>query len=206
MKIRVAVVDDSPVVCEGLLALVAGQHDMELAGVTVDALELVPLYERHRPDVVITGLHFRTGSAIDVIRALRRRHVRSRVVVLTNSADEESVWRAIRSGAQGYVLQSDPTSDILDAIRAVHEGRRYVTARPSARLLEHVGTSELTAREQQVLDLLARGESNRRIGTRLGIAEETVKVHVKNILTKLGAARRTEAVSIAVRRGIVRIG
>jgi len=205
MKIRVAVVNDRAVVREGLRALLAVQRDMHLAAASGDVRDLMALYERSRPDVILCGLDFRTGSAADCIRALRERHVRARVVVLTTRDDEESVYRAVDAGAQGYVLESDPASDIVDAIRAVHAGRRYLTARPADRLLQHVGSSRLTPREHQVLHLLAHGHSNRRIGVLLDITEGTVKGHVKNILTKLGARGRTEAASIAIRRGIVRI-
>lgn len=187
MKIRVAIAHDWPIVREGMRTVLAAQSGIELVAAGSEA------------DVIVAG------PAIECIHALRERYVRARIVVLTTREDEEAVYHTVHGGAHGYVLESDPASALVDAVRAVHAGRRYLTARPAERLVRHVGACELTRREHDVLALLADGHSNRRIGLRLGISEETVKGHVKRILSKLGARRRTEAVSIAIRRGLVKI-
>lgn len=186
MKIRVAIAHDWPILREGMRTVLAAQSDMELVAVGGEA------------DVIVAG------PAVDCIHALRERYVRARLVLLTTRDDEEAVYHTVHVGAQGYVLESDPASALVDAVRAVHAGRRYLTARPAERLVQHVGACDLTAREHEVLELLAAGHSNRRIALHLGISEETVKGHVKRILSKLGARRRTEAASIAIRRGLVR--
>ena len=197
------VVDGHPIVREGIRALAATQPDLEVVAETAYAEDALWLYDRCRADVVLLDLQLRRGSGFDVLRALLQHDGQARIVVLTDLAEEEQVFRAISAGARGYVLKSDDTLQIVCALRAVSAGRRYLTPEAAERLAAHVPGSALTAREQQVLELLARGERNHRIATLLGVCDETVKGHIKNILAKLGARGRTEAVSKAIRRGMV---
>jgi DNA-binding NarL/FixJ family response regulator len=200
---RIVVLDNQPIVRSGLRALLGAQAGFEVVGEGTAATDALPLFRAARPDVVLMDLQLRNGSGVDAIRALRGAEADSRVVVLTNCSDEANVWAAIAAGAQGYVLKDAEPARIVDALRAVHEGRRYLDPEASLRLVEHVHGSAMTSREQQVLELLAAGARNKTIALRLGITEVTVKGHMKNILGKLGAQGRTEAVSKAIQRGLV---
>lgn len=205
-RIRLLVLDHHPVVRAGVRAVMeALAADIEVAGEGVAADEVVALFRACRADVVLLDLHLRDGSSgVDAIRMLRRHEPSSRVVVLTDDDGEEHVYGAISAGACGYVLKDAEPAQIVDAVRSAHAGRRYLSAEASFRLADHAYSAPLTAREHEVLALLARGDKNRRIATRLGVTEQTVKTHVKNILSKLGASSRTEAARKAVLRGIVR--
>jgi len=203
--IRLLVVDDHSIVRAGIRALMRPHADIEVVGEGGDAGEVLTLFRACSPHVVLLDLQLRDGgSGTDAIRALRQHDPRSRVVVLTNYDDEEHVCGAIAAGAQGYVLKHAEPAQLVDAIRSAHAGLRYLSPEASCRLVDHVHNSPLTTREQEVLGLLARGDKNKRIAAILGVAEETVKTHVKNILGKLGATSRTEAANKAVQRGIVR--
>lgn len=204
-RIGVMVIDDRAIVREGVRGIMARQPDLELVAESAYIDDAVWLYQSCRADVVLMDLHLRSGSGLDGMRALLRHDRNARIVVLTDHGDEEHVFRAISSGARGYVLKSDDALQILCALRAVHAGRRYLTPEASELLAAYVPGSALTSREKQVIDLLARGEKNRVIARHLGLRDETVKGHIKNILSKLGARSRTEAVSKAIRRGVVRL-
>lgn len=202
--IRLLIVDDHSIVRAGVRAVLGRHADIEVVGEGGEAAEVLPLFRTCRPHVVLLDLQLRNGgSGIDAIHALRRHDPDSRVVVLTNYSDEEHVFGAIAAGAQGYVLKHAEPAQIVDAIRSARAGCRYIAPEASFRLVERVHNSSLTGREQDVLTLLVRGDKNKRIAAILGVAEETVKSHVKNIFGKLGATSRTEAASKAVQRGIV---
>jgi DNA-binding NarL/FixJ family response regulator len=203
--IRILIVEDHEVVRQGLKAIIGAQRDMTVVGETALGSEAVPLYQSTKPDLVLMDLRLRDGSGLEAIRALRALNPDCRVVVLSNYGSEEHVYRAIAAGALGYVMKDTDASQIVVALRAVHGGQRYLSNEASSRLVEHVHRSGLTQREAEVLALLARGSRNHDIGQALGIAEETVKGHVKNILGKLGARDRTEAAREAIRRGLVEL-
>ena len=202
-RIRVMIVDDHAVVLEGLRTVVESQRDMQVVAEAAGSEDVVALFAGTQPDVVIVDLRLRNGSGVEAIRALRSIYPGSRIVVLSNYSSEEHVFRAIAAGAHGYVVKDEDPSHILVALRAVREGRRYLSPEASSSLADHVDRSSLTPREEEVLTLLARGERNRDIADILGISEETVKGHVKNILGKLGVRDRAHATSEAIRLGLV---
>jgi two-component system NarL family response regulator len=202
-RIRIMIVDDHAIVREGLRTVVESQRDMQVVAEAAGSEDVVALFAGTQPDVVIVDLRLRNGSGVEAIRALRSIYPGSRIVVLSNYSSEEHVFRAIAAGAHGYVVKDEDPSHILAALRAVREGRRYLSPEASASLADHVDRSSLTPREEEVLTLLARGERNRAIADVLGISEETVKGHVKNILGKLGVRDRAHATSEAIRLGLV---
>ena len=203
--IRVMVVDDHPLVRTGLIAAIRTQPDMRVVTEADDAEEACRLCGTHRPDVALVDLQLPGMDGIELTRRLLAGFPGTRVIVLTNREGEEDIHRALEAGARSYLLKQMPVETVLLAIRAVHQGARHIPAEVAARLAEHVGGSELTGRELEVLEELAKGRSNKEVGTELGITEGTVKLHVKSILSKLRVSDRTEAVTAAHRRGIIHL-
>lgn len=203
--IRVLVIDDHAIVREGIRSLLGAHGGLAVVAETGDARDAVRLYESCLAEVVVMDLELRSGCGPNALCALLRHDANARVVVFSDRSDEERVFNAIASGARGYVLKSDEPQQLIAAIRAVHAGRRYLTNEASDRLAAYVPGTALTCREKQVLELLAHGEKNHAIAAHLGVCNETIKGHIKNILAKLDARSRTEAVSKAIRRGMVRL-
>jgi len=203
--IRVMCVDDHPLMREGIASLIRRQPDMQLVAEAASAGEAIAAYRRHRPDVALLDLRLPDGSGIDALIALRAEFPDARVIILTTFAGDVEIQRALRAGARGYLLKSMPPQELVGGIRDVHAGRKRIPAEVAAQLAEHMGAESLTARELEVLREVVTGSRNRDIAERLFIAEETVKVHMKNLMHKLGAKDRTEAISIAIRRGILRV-
>lgn len=205
-QIRLVVIDDHRVIREGLRAVARSQAGIRIVGEGGCASEVMALFLEYRPDVLLIDLQLGSDSALRVIRELRAEQPAARVVVLTHYADEAHVSAAIAAGAHGYVLKAGEPAQIFDAVRAVHSGRRYLAPDVSFALAQVPDAPVFTTRERDVLDLVARGERNKRIGSLLGISEETVKSHVRTILGKLGASSRTEARRKAVEGSIVSAG
>lgn len=203
-RIRVVLVDDHQIIREGVKAVAHAEAGIDIVAEGGSVSEVLPLIRAHHPDVLLLDLRLRNESSFDVIREVRRQYERPRVVVLTSHAEEEYVIAAVSAGAQGYVGKHAEPAQIFEAVRAVHHGRRYIAAEVSSGALEARDGATFTTREHAVLTLLARGERNKAIGALLGIAEETVKTHVKNILSKLGATSRTEAARKAIESRIVK--
>lgn len=203
--IRILVVDDHPVVREGLAAILATQPDFEVAGEAGSGAEAVLRAAALAPDVVLMDLEMPGVDGVEAIRRLRERDPGVRVVVLTAFDTDERIVAAIRAGAQGYLLKGAPRAEIFRAVRVVREGGSLIEPLVASKLLRRVrdDPDELTAREREVLGLLARGLPNRDIAAALFVAERTVKFHVSSILAKLGAANRTQAVARARERGLV---
>jgi two-component system NarL family response regulator len=204
--IRIAVADDHPVVREGLAAIIRRQADMVVVGEAVDGREALEVCLAHHPDVILMDLRMPVMDGVAATEAIQRGCPGTRVLVLTTYDGEEEVYQALRAGAKGYLLKDARREDLLEAIRSVHAGRRWIPVPVAARLADRVGAPELTAREKDVLMLIVRGRSNKEIGAALAITEGTVKGHVNNILGKLGVGGRTEAAIAAVQRGIVHPG
>lgn len=203
--IRIIIADDHPVVREGLVTIISRQSDMVVIAEASDGRELVAEFLRHRPDVSLVDLRMPEMDGVEAITAIRERAPSARLIVLTTYDDDEDILRSLRAGAKAYMLKDAPRNELLACIKAVHEGRTHIPFAIAQRLAETIGTPSLTAREFEVLELVSEGKANKEIAARLSITEGTVKTHVSAILEKLDASHRTEAVTIALRRGLLRL-
>jgi len=204
-SIRVFSVDDHPLLREGIATLVNNQPDMVLIGEASTGAEAIQQFKQHAPDVTLLDLRLPDMSGIDVLIAIRSEFPAARIVMLTTFEGDVEVQRALQAGARGYLLKNMPPVELLDVIRQVHDGKKRIPPEIASQLLEHMSDEGLTEREVEVLREVADGNRNREIAERLFISEETVKVHIKHIMEKLGAADRTQAVAIGVRRGIIQL-
>jgi DNA-binding NarL/FixJ family response regulator len=205
MKIRVLTVDDHPVVRAGVRALIDEEDDLEVVGEACDGAEAVVRFREQQPDVVVMDLRMPNVDGVCAIREITASHPNARIVALTSYDGDADVYRAIHSGARGYLLKDTLGTSLIDAIRKVAAGERIIPPEIATRLADFVGQDELTARELEVLELVAKGLRNRDIAIAIGRTEETVKVHLKHVLQKLRVSDRTEAVTLAVRRGLIHI-
>jgi len=204
-KIRVLCVDDHPLVREGMVALINRQPDMEVAGEAASGREALALFRTLRPDVTLIDLRLPDINGIDVIAEMVVINPKAKALVVSSSEGDVDITRALTAGAQGYVLKGMPREQLLEGIRHLHHGLKWIPPEVGGRLAEHLTAEMLTKRELDVLGLMVTGARNREIGEQLGISEETVKMHVKSILAKLGAEDRTEAVTIAIKRGVLHL-
>jgi DNA-binding NarL/FixJ family response regulator len=204
-KIRVFSVDDHPLLREGIAAIINNEPDMAVVGQAATGRDAIQQFRALRPDITLMDLRLPDISGIDATIAIRNDFPDARIVVVTTFEGDVEIQRALAAGARGYLLKSMPPADLIDGIRQVHAGRKRIPAQVAAQLAEHVSDEPLTERERDVLRHIADGNRNRDIAEQLFISEETVKVHVKHLMEKLGASDRTEAVTIAVRRGIIQL-
>jgi DNA-binding NarL/FixJ family response regulator len=204
-SIRVLSVDDHPLLREGIAAIINNQSDMSVVAQASSASEALEKFREHRPDVTLMDLRLPDASGIDAMIAIRAEFADARIIMLTTFEGDVEIQRALAAGARGYMLKSMPPGELLEIIRHVHAGRKRVPTEVASHLAEHLSDEALTERETDVLRHVAGGNRNRDIAERLFISEETVKVHIKHIMEKLGAADRTQAVAIAVRRGIIHL-
>jgi DNA-binding NarL/FixJ family response regulator len=203
--IRILIVDDHPLLRDGIAALIEGQPDMELVGEASDGLEAIERYRQHKPDVTLMDLQMPQLGGIDALIAIRDQWPEAKVIVLTTYSGDVLAQRALKAGARAYVLKVLVRKDLLDTIRAVHAGSKRVQPEVAAAIATHIGNDLLSPREIDVLVAVAAGKSNKIIANTLSISEETVKMHVKTILAKLGANDRTHAVTLAIKRGIIHL-
>lgn len=203
--IRVFSVDDHPLLREGIAALINNQPDMKLVAEASNGAEAMQVFKQQLPDVTLLDLRLPDMSGIDILIAIRSEFPEARVIMLTTFEGDVEIQRALQAGARGYLLKNMPPSELLDVIRQVHAGKKRIPAEIASQLLEHMSDEVLTSREVEVLREVAGGNRNREIAARLFISEETVKVHIKHIMEKLGASDRTQAVAIGLRRGIIQL-
>jgi DNA-binding NarL/FixJ family response regulator len=203
VSIRILSVDDHALLREGIAAIIGSQPDMLLVAQAATGFEAITQFRQHHPDVTLMDLRLPDMSGIDALIAIRSESPDACVVMLTTFEGDAEIQRALEAGARSYILKSTPAKDLVEVIRQAHLGKKRIPVEVAAHLAEHMGDEALTVREVEVLQHLAGGNRNRDIAEQLFISEETVKVHVKHIMEKLGARDRTQAVAIGVRRGII---
>jgi len=204
-RIHVLCVDDHPLLREGIAAIINNQPDMVLVAEATNGTEGIETFRKHRPDVTLMDLRLPDMSGVDSLIAIRADFPEARIIILTTFEGDVEVRRALEAGARAYLLKSMPHKGLVDTIRRVHAGKKSIPPVIATRLAEHLSDETLTPREIEILGCVAEGNRNREIADRLFISEETVKVHIKHVMEKLGATHRTQALAIAVRRGIIQV-
>jgi DNA-binding NarL/FixJ family response regulator len=204
-SIRILCVDDHPLLRQGISAIINNQPDMALVAEASNGHEAIQKFRELQPDVALMDLRLPDMSGIDALIAIRTEFPEARIIMLTTFEGDVEIQRSLEAGARGYLLKSMPPADLVEAIRQVNAGKKRVPADVAAHLAEHLSDEDLTSREVDVLRHIASGNRNRDIAEKLFISEETVKVHIKHIMDKLGASDRTQAVAIGVRRGIIQL-
>ena len=203
--IRILIVDDHPVVLAGLVSMLGTQSGIEVVGAAQSGEDALNILARTPTDLVLLDLRMPGMSGIDTLQAFRRAKISARTIVLTSFETDENIYGAVQAGAQGYLLKDTPQASMVEAIRTVHSGRRYLPPNIAARLAERTMRTNLTSRELEVLNMLSRGLTNKEIGTVLQISGNTVRNHVNSIIEKLEVSDRTEAATTAIHRGLINI-
>jgi two-component system, NarL family, response regulator len=204
-SIRVLVVDDHPIVRQGLVSILEDEPDMAIVGQASDGNEAIAQFRLHQPDVVLLDLRMPQLGGVEVITAVRAEAPEANIIMLTIYDTDEAIYQGLRAGARAYLLKDTPCDEILEVIRAVYEGRRYISAMVGEKLAARMDKPMLSDRERQVIAEMAKGKNNREIGAVLNITEHTVRFHVNNVLSKLGANDRAHAIVLALRQGIVQL-
>jgi two-component system, NarL family, response regulator len=204
-SIRVLVVDDHSIVRQGLVSILEDEPDMAIVGQASDGNEAIAQFRLHQPDVVLLDLRMPQLGGVEVITAVRAEAPEANIIMLTIYDTDEAIYQGLRAGARAYLLKDTPCDEILEVIRAVYEGRRYISAMVGEKLAARMDKPMLSDRERQVIAEMAKGKNNREIGAELSITEHTVRFHVNNVLSKLGANDRAHAIVLALRQGIVQL-
>jgi two-component system, NarL family, response regulator len=204
-SIRVLVVDDHPIVRQGLVSILESEPDMVIVGQASNGNEAIAQFRLHQPDVVLLDLRMPQLGGVEVITAVRAEAPEANIIMLTIYDTDEAIYQGLRAGARAYLLKDTPCEEILEVIRAVYEGRRYISTMVGEKLAARMDKPMLSDRERQVIDQMAKGKNNREIGAELSITEHTVRFHVNNVLSKLGANDRAHAIVLALRQGIVQL-
>lgn len=204
-KIKLLIAEDHQIVREGLKVLLELQEDLEVIGEASNGEEAVRMYNKLLPDVLLLDLKMPGQCGVETIAEIKKDHPNARILILTTFDGDEDIYRSLKAGARGYLLKDTPREKLFEAIRTLHLGQRYITQEIANKLAEFVGESELTERENQILMLMAEGLTNRQIADQFCISEGTVKTHVNHILAKLSVRTRTEAVNVAMRRGLYKL-
>lgn len=203
-QIRILSVDDHPLIHEGIAALINSQPDMVVAAEATTGKRALAKFREAQPDLVLMDLGLPDMSGIEAMVSILKENAHARVIILSMSTGDVEIQQALKAGAFAYLSKNMPPQELVEVIRKVHKGKKHIPAEIATRLAEHLGEESLTDREVEVLQLVCDGSRNREIAESLFISEDTVKVHVSRIMNKLGAKDRTQAVAIAVRRGIIR--
>lgn len=203
--IRVLVIDDHPVVRAGLTSMLGTQSELQVIGAASSGEEALDIIQRDRPDVVLLDLRMPGINGIDMLLTAKKRGFPVSAIILTSYETDEDIYRSVQAGAQGYLLKDTPLKEMLEAIRTVKSGKRYIPSPIAQRLADRMMRTELTARELEILKMLAKGPTNKQIGHALGISDYTVRNHVNSIIEKLEVSDRTEAATTAIQRGIITV-
>lgn len=203
--IRCLIVDDHPIVREGMAATIELDDDMTVVAQGKNGREAVELYRQHKPDITLMDLNMPEMGGVAAIEAIRSEFPQARIVILTTYDGDEDIYRGLKAGAKAYLLKEGSLNDLMDTIHAVHKGLTRIPPEVAAKLAARMTIPELTAREKEVLNLIVAGNSNQEIGNALFITEATVKAHVNSILSKLDVSDRTQAVTVALKRGLVHL-
>ncbi|WP_038162575.1 response regulator transcription factor [Verrucomicrobium sp. BvORR106] len=204
-RIRVLIADDHVTVLEGLTVIINRNEDMQVVAAAADGTEAVMLWQEHRPDVTLVDIRMPGLDGVEVIEEIRRLDNSARVIVLTTCDTDNEIYRAVKAGARAYLLKDGPREELVDTIRRVHRGETCLAPSLVEKLAASVSNEPLTRREQEVLELLAKGRSNKEIASTLSISEPTVKTHLRSLFSKLDVLSRTEAIAVASRKGLVRV-
>jgi two-component system, NarL family, response regulator len=203
--IRILIVDDHPVIRAGLRSMLGTQAELEVVGSAASGEEALSKLSQTQPDVLLLDLRMHGMSGVETLLAMRRRADDARVIILTSFETDEDIYRAVQAGAQGYLLKDTGLKEMVEAIRTVHAGKKYIPRDIASRLAERMMRTDLTPREIEILKLLAKGPTNKQIGHALGISENTVKNHVNSVIEKLEVSDRTEAATTAIQRGLISV-
>ncbi len=203
--IRILIVDDHPIVRNGLVLMVKYESGMETVAEASSGAEAIEQFCQHQPDVTLMDLRLGDMNGVDAISSIRQDFPQARIIILTTYDTDEDIYRGLQIGARGYILKDAPLDELLNAIRTIHAGRQYIPPEVGAKLAERLNRPQLSERERDVLQLMAQGKSNQAIADDLYISENTVKYHVNNILSKLEVSDRTQAVLMALKRGIANL-
>jgi DNA-binding NarL/FixJ family response regulator len=204
-QIRILVVDDHSLLREGIVSLVEKQADMQIVAEASNGEEALQLFEQHLPDITLMDFRLPGMDGVEAMSAIVGKHPEAKIIMLTSFSGDTQIARALRAGARGYLLKDLLRKELIEAIRTVQAGRKRIPPEIAAQIAEHASDTSLTRREIEVLQLIAAGNPNKLVADRLSVTEDTIKMHVKSILSKLGANDRTHAVTIAVKRGIIEL-
>lgn len=203
--IRILVAEDHAVVRDGLVAILNREADMTVVAEAEDGQQAVELYDLHQPDLTLMDLRMPNLDGVEAIAQIRATAPQAKIIVLTTYDTDEDIYRGLQAGARGYLLKDTTSEELLQSIHTVHQGQRYVPSNIALKLSDRLGATALTQREQQVIQLLVNGKGNADIMSALNISEGTVKFHINNILNKLNVSDRTQAVIVALKRGLARL-
>ena len=203
--IRVLVVEDHPVVRHGIIAILSQAEDIDVIAEAENGLEAIDQFQIHQPDITLMDLRMPHLEGVETITRIRTHTPQAQIIILTTYDTDEDIYRGLQAGARGYILKDTTAIELINAIRTVHGGKRYIPSEVALKLADRFDDSDLTERELEVLQLLSKGNSNQEIATALTISEGTVKFHINNILSKLGAKDRTQAVIMALKKGLARL-
>jgi two-component system NarL family response regulator len=204
-SIRVLIADDHPVVRTGLTSMLSAQQQVEVIGTVSNGRDALAAVQEQLPDILLLDLRMPGMDGIETLRALKPLHVATRVIILSSYEADEDIYRSVQEGAMGYLLKDTPKAQMLEAITAVHSGKRYIKGQIASRLAERMLRSSLTTRECEILEMIAKGLTNKQIASILNISDNTVRNHLNSIMEKLEVSDRTEAATTAIQQGIIRL-